>query len=293
MKTVDHLFHFTPGIDSLKYILTEGFKPSYARESFGARSILVPMISFSNILLRDVGQEEVLNYGNYAICFTRDWGLKNGINPVAYTYEGGTLESAIGTYFFISLFPSQLERYKNNLKQFSDANNSNRKVGKFSENIALTNTPKEVLDILDYLSLNYDANLTDIIINYANSIRQTTLPIIKLSKPFKVKNSSGKEFIAYNDREWRMIFDKLDFLVEGSEEYDKWIKVPKPHFDQEEFRLRFEIEDVRAILVSSEPEVSQIRNLLESIYAKNRIKNLVDSGSLKIATKQPLEASGF
>jgi Putative abortive phage resistance protein AbiGi, antitoxin len=80
IKTVEYISHFCEK-EPIKKILSDGFKPSYANEKFQDFNALIPMVSFSNILLRDVGKDEVLSYGDYAIFFTREWGVLQGLNP--------------------------------------------------------------------------------------------------------------------------------------------------------------------------------------------------------------------
>src|SRR5689334_23301426 len=87
LKQVDHLFHITKKIETVKEIFRYGYKPSYAIETLAGKRIKVLMVSFSNVLLRDVGEQEVINYGSYAVVMTREWGIKNHVNPVVYTYD--------------------------------------------------------------------------------------------------------------------------------------------------------------------------------------------------------------
>ncbi len=268
LKRIDYLYHFTKDINILVEIFKHGFKTSYAKETLADKNIIVPMVSFSNILLRDVGTNEVLNYGDYAICLSREWGLANDINPVVYTYENGLLYNALSTFLYNSLFLSKIQEYKTHLKYFSDC-----KCGPFSKQIHLTNTPKEVMDILDHLSTKYDENLVDIL--------------------SKVTNGQGTEFIAYNDREWRKLFSDLKIHFEGDSEYEKWTKTAKPHFNDKPYLLTFNIEDVKAILVKSKDEIDIVINELKNNFGEKSVDIQIASGSLIVATKDTLEANNF
>ena len=85
MKEINQIIHITKNIDILKSILKYGFYTSYAKEKFGNKNILIPMISFSNILFRDIGDDEVVDYGNYGVVFDRDDVIeKFDLNPVFY-----------------------------------------------------------------------------------------------------------------------------------------------------------------------------------------------------------------
>ena len=288
LKRIDYLYHFTKDLNILVEIFKRGFKTSYAKETLADKNIIVPMVSFSNILLRDVGTDEVLNYGDYAICLSREWGLANDINPVVYTYENGLLYNALSTFLYNSVFLSKIQKYKTYLKKFSDC-----KCGPFSKRIHLTNTPKEVMDILDHLSTKYDENLVEILSNHAKTIYETNMPILTLTKQYKVTNGQGAEFIAYNDREWRKLFSDLKIHFEGDSEYEKWTKTPKPHFNDKPYLLTYNIEDIKAILVKSKDEIDIVINELKKKFVEKLVDTQIASGSLIVATKDTLEANNF
>lgn len=288
LKRIDYLYHFTKNKNILSNILKYGFKTSFAKETLADKKIIVPMISFSNILLRDVGTNEVLYYGDYAICLTREWGLANDINPVVYTYENGQLYNSLTTFLYNSLFLSNLQDFKSDLKNFSDY-----KCGPYSTNIHITNTPKEVMDILDYLSTNYDEKLVDLFYNNAKSIFKTNMSIFTLTKQYKVIDGNGTEFIAYNDREWRKLFSDLNIYFEGDSEYEKWTNTPKPHFNDKPFLLTFKIEDVKAVLVKSNDEIDFVIKELKNNYGEMPVELQLTKGSLIIGTKETLEKNHF
>ena len=284
---VDTLFHIT-NFDTLKILLQEGFKPSYAKEHLGDRNIIVPMVSFSNILLRDIGENEVLNYGEFGIGFSRSWGISKNINPVIYTYKGGEAQASLTSYLEDSVFVSKLRDFKENFKKWTEC-----KCGNFSSSIALTNTSKEALALADYVSTNYNEELVEHLSNFANSVFQATKPTIYLTKPYTVANKKGESFIAYNDREWRKTYLDLDFHVEGSKEYDYWTNEKKPHFRQDEYRLTFEIPEISAILIKDESERTQIIDIIKGIYPEDELNKLIATKRLFIDTKENLIANGF
>ncbi len=286
MKTIEYLYHFTKDLVSLKEILRGSFKPSYAKEKIDTNDILVPMVSFSNILLRDTGTDEVIFYGNYAIGFHRNWGISKELNPVIYTYENGILQNSLNAFFYNSIFLKELQEFKLHLEELSKYKIT------FSSKIWLSNTPKEVVDILDYLSLNYSEELINILANQAQSIYNSNLHILQLTKPYKVYNGSGKEFIAYNDREWRKQYPDLGFIIDEFE-YKTWESKAKPHFHEEKYLLKFDIQDVKVILVDSDIEVLEITQHLKNLYGNSVIENLIDNKSLFIGTRDTLIKQNF
>jgi hypothetical protein len=148
------------------------------------------------------------------------------------------------------------------------------------------------MDILDYLSLNYTDELVDILSNHAKTIHDTNLPILTLTKPYRVINSEGKEFVAYNDREWRKLYPELKLFFESEKEYDEWNKKAKPHFNDKEYLLKFVLEDVKAILVKSEEDIDEISKELKKLFGE-KLLAVIDSRSLFIGTKEMLEKDNF
>ena len=82
----DILFHFTTK-ESLEAILRDTFKVSYARERIhGGRKrkeFAVPMVSFSDLRLSELKQN-IGTYGKFGIGMTKEWAIRNGLNPVMY-----------------------------------------------------------------------------------------------------------------------------------------------------------------------------------------------------------------
>jgi len=80
------LFHFT-NKNSLYAILTSSFKVSYAREKILSgtkiKEFAVPMVSFSDLRLSEL-KDNIGTYGKFGIGLTKDWAIKNGLNPVMY-----------------------------------------------------------------------------------------------------------------------------------------------------------------------------------------------------------------
>lgn len=89
------LLHFTEKKEHLINILCNGFYPSYCIENvdffykekyrggFAPTEIAIPMVCFCDIPLSQI-EIHVENYGGYALGLTKEWGIKNGINPVMY-----------------------------------------------------------------------------------------------------------------------------------------------------------------------------------------------------------------
>lgn len=100
----DNLFHFTGSIDILKLILKNGVYPRYCLEDlgwFGLKSfkhVAYPMSCFCDIPLSRISDHTNF-YGMYGLGFTKEWGLKSGLNPVIYLTESGSVAEVFKFYF--------------------------------------------------------------------------------------------------------------------------------------------------------------------------------------------------
>jgi hypothetical protein len=101
------LFHFTRSAENLYGILKNGFFPRLVLEDAtwirGAnrktlKSFAFPMVCFCDIPLSRI-DDHVGFYGGYGLGLTRDWAVKNALNPVFYVSR----ESPIGGATFSML----------------------------------------------------------------------------------------------------------------------------------------------------------------------------------------------
>lgn len=85
--STNSIIHYTDSLETLKLILKEGFKIKYCSESLKLESsgsdAAHPMISFCDIPLSD-SMQHFDAYGKYGIGLSKDWAIKNGVNPVLY-----------------------------------------------------------------------------------------------------------------------------------------------------------------------------------------------------------------
>jgi hypothetical protein len=91
------LIHFTSNKDFLKGILTENFKVKYCCEKINLVSLKptlhIPMVSFCDIPLSQI-KDHIASYGHYGIGLSREWAVKNRLNPVLYVQSGSSLAEA-------------------------------------------------------------------------------------------------------------------------------------------------------------------------------------------------------
>jgi hypothetical protein len=288
-KEIDALWHITnlPGLDG---IIENGLKPSYARETLGGQQILVAMISLSNILIRDLGKDQVIHYGDYGIAFSRDWGILNGFNPVLYTHDTGALAKNTKVLTENAAFLAVLQDIKPAIKKMSDEG-----TGPFSTHGQIDGVSEDGTAIFNYFTQKgkYDETLLQHISNLARAIHAANKVNIKLTKPYKVINSNRDVFIAYNDREWRRIYDDLEILFETETAFKEWKDKSKPHFSTEPYLITFKLEDIKAILIHQESDRDHVLKKLKKIYDSDLVELSIQNGLLKIGTQTQLEDERF
>ncbi|ELV8755258.1 hypothetical protein QNE93_004173, partial [Vibrio vulnificus] len=108
----DNLFHFTKSISVLESILENGFYARYCLEDVKWLNsdeddfIAFPMVCFCDIPLSRA-TEHTEFYGSYGLGLTKDWGMRNNLNPVIYGTSNGLVRDAI--HYFAELTREQKE----------------------------------------------------------------------------------------------------------------------------------------------------------------------------------------
>ena len=84
------LFHFTKKLDVLKSILRTGIIPNFCKEDLSyedrKRTIGVQMVSFCDIPLTRTSDFKK-RYGEFAIGLSKEWAIRNQINPILYVND--------------------------------------------------------------------------------------------------------------------------------------------------------------------------------------------------------------
>lgn len=93
------LFHFTPKPEYLFQLLQNEFKPRYYPEIIhleGMKTLnkAIPMVCFCDIPLSQI-KDHIDTYGNYGIGMTKEWAIKNKLNPVLYLEPSSKLSKSI------------------------------------------------------------------------------------------------------------------------------------------------------------------------------------------------------
>lgn len=223
-------------------LIEGGFRASYADEKIENHEVKILMVSFSNVALFEAKSQ--VNYGEYALGLTKEWGIKNELEPVIYTYE----KSITGNTFMENVHISgQMATLYPNIKDFT---------------MLLDNS----INNLQYL------------------------------KQYVVKNRNGKEFIAYNDREWRYVHkhDKYNSLIfkesflnrKPNPDYEKYKSYVKPY--TKKAVLNFELEDLKFIIVKNKKQKKTIINILATKFTEKQVLNQIINGELDILSRDSI-----
>lgn len=234
----NNLYHYT-SLDALKKILVQGFKISYCREVLIGPSkrfeLAIPMVCFCDIPPA-LSIEHRNNYNSdYAIGLSREWGVKNRLNPIMYLDEGSILWEQFSN--ILSLIVEMRE------KDFNLKNN-NKTSKKSIPLVAGLYYPDESIVKLEKIFFSTASR----------------------SKPlFGTRyDSYGKQicdqYKFYDEREWRYIDDSLDIFYISENDSLKKIKGMYPINDI----LKFDILDLRHIIVKQENEKKELKKILES-----------------------------
>lgn len=93
------LFHFAGTLQYLQNILTMDFRPRYYPEiiKFSNRMTFqnaIPVVCFCDLPLSQI-KDHLAIYGDYGIGLTKEWGIKNELNPIIYLSSKSTVSSSL------------------------------------------------------------------------------------------------------------------------------------------------------------------------------------------------------
>ena len=97
----ESLFHFMGKFEFLESALQKEFSPRFYKEDlrpFHKKPVYIAMKCFCDIPLSNILNHTNV-YGKYALGFSKEWALKNGINPIAYyDKDSKFVDSIKGSY---------------------------------------------------------------------------------------------------------------------------------------------------------------------------------------------------
>lgn len=286
-KDVDQIIRYC---SKLEYIIENinigGFQPSYCKELYQDELILIPMVSFCNIPLTDVGK--YLYYGDYGLGFSLDWAVKNKISSVNYVHENSEFSKLANEinismltnyagYHFNKVLEEKLnQRGINCDNPFKNSNEPN-----FDEMLSVNKIAIKSIQFMKFWKNEVEFDLC--------------------FEEFSCNTKITKIINSYNEREWRYVPELsveeeyqetiLETKTENNEKttnpvFTRFIDEKKPHLKDEKFMLKFLLEDLKYIIVKNNIEVNEIVICLNEKYGKENVYNRIIEGKLKILTKE-------
>lgn len=251
------LFHFTNNIDNIVGILTDGFCPRLCMEdqSFVLHGlseinaeIAIPMVCFCDIPLSQI-KNHVSNYGGYAIGLSKDWGKRNGLNPVMYAINKSVPVKILNDDLK-NLYKKALELKP--LEKNNDLNEAYDSIG---------TAARQLYDFSFYLK-PYEG------------------------KRWDGKDFHGDTIRFYDEREWRFIPELRNMYKSGIYSGDSIVLSKKGFLDSakrnefnsilaKEAKLEFKPNDINYIIVKSEEDVLKIEDKIAGIMGDKYIHNEV------------------
>lgn len=267
----NNLFHFTSDIKFLKNILSRGFYVRYSLENYGnifkdENEVLIPMVCFCDIPLSLVSNH-TKTYGKYALGLSKEWGIKNKITPVIYTYENSIIADLL----------NKLHDHLNNYIDIDDSQQQESSKTNFVSKLIEINIKHNIPE-MDDLS-NQASDMTDALSHLAQNI-----------KPYIGKIMRGTNYLDnvrfYDEREWWFLLPKKFFednKIKGNYNKEFYTNPIKKRYANikiaKHFRLQFHPNDINFIIVEKDSQIPNMLRFLDETFGGQKG---VSSNELKL-----------
>lgn len=328
--TSDTLFHYTKSLKNLENILSKKFLLTYCHETYilnyQTHDNYYPMISFCDIPL-SLSKKQVDSYGSYAIGMTKEWGIRNKLNPVLYVEKDSLLGNDIqngldNTMDLIELIMKLITTNAAIIKDSVSINISAKnktsfnaltdkikslKEKKFIDNDEKRSYLKSLTEELNKITaLNEKlSNDQSILSEFAVSIRQINNAIQETAKNhlnlFRyIKNYKGtlirhdktiKNHRFYDEREWRYIPAINDKRLEArlnEEQYKKYRDAGRTKPFIKNINLPFTSDDIKYLIVKSSYDIPRLIKAIKSTDNLTKNSNEGDILTTRILTVEQL-----
>lgn len=242
MKSANTLFHFTPSKRNLLGILNEGFYPKYSKEDINVLPTLyywyceyvyIPMVCFCDITLSQI-KPHMEKYGYYGIGLKKEWGIRNGLNPVSYVIKKSDYYKAF-------------DKIVNYLGSIKYANAVKDEIQEYDlSQLTVWHLPR-----FQFYSKPYKGNLyrKDEIIHKVNFYEEREWRFI----PQVIKSLSSRTYVwsRFPLKEWEL---EERGGKERFKEYNYFLK--------KYFKLKYQLNDIKYIIVKNDKEIKLFQEKL-------------------------------
>lgn len=253
--SADTLFHFTNSLHNIINILSNDFCARYCMEDFKFMDddeFAIPMVCFCDIPLSQI-RNHIDKYGGYAIGLKKDWGIKNGINPVFYVLSDS--------------FPT------NKIKEVATT------LAKQSEN-------KNIIDNEARTELEKSRYLMWDFINYIKPYEGRAWN----KKNFdgeKTRFYDEREWRYIPDMDFRDKYEGLWYLTK-EDFLNEEIRKEKNKEIEELSKLSFTPKDIKYIIVNSDEEILDLWNAIDRIKGDKYTQNEIMILKTRIISKEQI-----
>lgn len=260
--TSDCLFHFTDSLKNLEMILSKKFQLTYCNEIYTLNgenhNSYFPMISFCDLPL-SLTKNHIYKYGCFAIGLSKDWGIKNKLNPVIYLEKDSLVASdmKIATDSLSSLLKTYEDIYKKNPDKRTELK------------LLLVDIKKTV-----------ECNL-----NYLRYIKNYQGELVRKGKVI------DKSYRFYDEREWRYVpsFNDNRIQTHLNEESYKAYRGTSPSKPLiESIVLNFTAKDIKYLIVKSSADIPKLISLIKRTNELTSNPDEADILTTKILTVDQL-----
>lgn len=285
----DFLYTYTTEYNNIKSMLKNGIRHSLNQERLPYKASKQQnfIACFCDILPEQADYHKHV-YGNYAIAFTKEWGIKNDLTPVRYIHKKSP--GATANYVHIK---NDIREARNSLKDGNQLDyfhsllflTSAREKGFLTQdsikdevgNKRLINHIKKCDESFEELKKKYnDMDLINLFNEWVdpilNILQKTVDELERRDGSVRIYQDDYKDIkdkILYDEREWRSV----KFVAENDQLiYDEAIK---KGFLPENYNIKFDTKDIKAIFVETIAEKIKLKE-----YIVNELNNLTGAEKL-------------
>lgn len=294
------LFHFTSTFRQLGAILENKFKLTYCYEKYSlgheTHESYYPMVSFCDIPL-SIAHNQVKAYGNYAIGLTKEWAIKNKLNPVLYIEKNShlsvDLQAKVDNLFnTVRSIAAEIARNTNGgitiiKKIINDAILDKQASQTTTSKILTPRQTEQLMQILTNISNTNDGYkaLNKLLEQSANNLWNIFRYIKNYEGPHP-KTSGSKMYRFYDEREWRYVPEFYDVRFKpalNKQEFVNFRGIGKKPFIKDVI-LNFSSRDIKYLLVKSESEIPKLIRFIKKIETLTKSSDDADILSTRIIT---------
>jgi DNA-binding transcriptional regulator GbsR (MarR family) len=259
------------------------------------------MVSFCDIPL-SLAKDHINKYGSYAIGMSKEWGVRNNLNPVVYIENKSLLAKDIQRNLDKML--EMIGQISKNIDKLNeDSKTIPSKVGDFLKNIkspisdtAFSIVQREFASAYEKLDKSLEH-----IKDYSTVIERISEATLSNNNLFRyIKNYQGSlarngktinNYRFYDEREWRFIPSISDSRIKSSlkaKEYTKYRGQNKIKPFIKNINLSFSSADIKYLIVKSNNDIPNLIKVIKS--TDNLVQNSNDADILttKILTTEQL-----